>query len=701
MYYIKYYLIRKSDKETFNVDMKQDNLPFVIVGTTRPETILGDSAICINPNDKRFYNIDYIFDNYQKFNEEISKIRNKKNVNIDKLKKDLNETLKLERSNKYKLDKMCNIDETCETETGLMAINPLTNKLIPVIKDAHADLNLGTGVLKITPSHDNIDFKLSIKHNLEFIRMMDKHNKIDFEGSEYHGMSRFEARKLIVSYHSCVYSQENYDQILPFCSRSNDIVEPMIKEQWWMNCKSMAKKALDAVKNGEIKMYPEEAKSTWYRWLENIKDWCLSRQLWWGHKIPAYYYFNEKNEKCWIVSDNKNEVVKKMELGNGTSLTQDEDVLDTWFSSGLWPFSTLGWGWNDNSQLFKKYFPNSMLETGSDILFFWIARMVMLSYELIGSKPFDKILLHGIVRDAHGKKMSKSLGNVIDPIFVIEGISKEELIKNISINASADEKKRAEMSIIKDYPNGIPKCGSDALRFALLSYANGMKDINLDVLRVAGYSRLCNKLWNAFKFVQSSIEKFNTTELYLNELIIDFKLKRQHVWILNKLNVCIELMDKGYEEYNFMSITQAIHSTFLYDFCDVYIEFCKDRRDYDVKVLSYVFLQIVRLFNPLMPFITEEIHYSLTGKIIKTYPGQFKISSDLNEKLIKEFESVIQLSKLVNKGVKIEIDDLTIFDDIKRLVRKSLHQNINFNSFKFDQSDALVKQMNEIFYKEI
>ena len=280
----------------------------------------------------------------------------------------------------------------------------------------------------------------------------------------------------------------------------------MIKPQWWLNCTNMAKMAINAVKTNEIQLIPEEMKTIWYKWLGDIRDWCLSRQLWWGHKIPAYKYTINNDEK-WIIAESyekaKNIVFQRE--GKYLKITQDSDVLDTWFSSGLWPFTTLGWGWDNNNKqctsLFDNFFPNSILETGSDILFFWVARMVMLSYELIGTKPFNTILLHGIVRDAHGKKMSKSLGNVIDPIFVIDGASQEELISKISINVSNEEKKRAIASIKLDYPNGIPKCGADALRFALLAYTNGVKDINLDILRVAGYSRLCNKIYNAYKFI--------------------------------------------------------------------------------------------------------------------------------------------------------------------------------------------------------
>jgi len=399
-----------------------------------------------------------------------------------------------------------------------------------------------------------------------------------------------------------------------------------------LNCKDMAKKAIESVQNKRIIIIPSEAEKQWYRWLENIKDWCLSRQLWWGHRIPAY-----KVRSCneWYVGKSKEEIIMKNKNIKYEELEQDEDVLDTWFSSGLWPFAILGWP--ENTSDFMRYYPTSILETGSDILFFWVARMVMLGIELTGKEPFNQILLHGIVRDAHGRKMSKSLGNVIDPIFVIDGCSLEGLISCMkSGNLASNEVKKAEVVLRKDFPNGISKCGADALRFTLLSYTSGMKDINLNILRVEGYRRFCNKIWNAQKFVKLVIDEFITKDLSNIPIKEDYKkyflssssLERMKddgsiSWILKKRNETIESVEKALNCFNFMTATQIIHQFFIYDFCDIFIEIVKNNKTLNhISILLTVFIDCMKILHPFMPFITEEVfsNYFDTSISISSYP---------------------------------------------------------------------------------
>ncbi|KAI5169387.1 valyl-tRNA synthetase [Pancytospora epiphaga] len=652
MYFIKYKLIREGD------DPCSRYLPYIVIGTTRPETILGDTAVCINPDDKRFKDIQEIFRN-GKVND-VMNLRNKRcssekeeenmcdSKNTAGLVNSLEglaikEEMKMEKKNKYKTTKS-EISGDFYTMENLFAINPLTGKKIPVICDGQADLSFGTGILKVTPAHDPVDFLLGKKHNLESIQVIDDDNKIIVE-SPYKGMKRFEARKQIVmDLKDVLVDAAEHDQTLPICSRSGDVIEPMVRDQWWLKSDEMARAAIEGVKNGEIKIYPEEAVSIWNRWLENIRDWCLSRQLWWGHRVPAYKAGSGSNT-TWIVAETEEEALKIAKEKGYSSVTQDEDVLDTWFSSGLWPFSTMGWP-NETKDM-ERYFPNSMLETGSDILFFWVARMVMLSYELCGKKPFDTILLHGIVRDAHGKKMSKSLGNVIDPLYVIDGITLDELINNLSTgNLDRREVKRASDALRKDFPKGIPKCGADALRFALLSYSNGMKDINLDILRVQGYSRLCNKLFHACNFIVGRFGVIKREQLVISPQSI----LEHHRWILGKLNVLIADQHKTFETYNFMLGTQSVYAFFLHDLCDVALEASKvvSEREVDRSVMGYVFTAVLRLLNPYMPFITEDLHVKLFGETIVDYPS----TVDLD--LSNSFDDVIAVAKLC-RVKKVEV----------------------------------------------
>lgn len=651
LYYVKYHIT--CDPDVLDVH----RLPYVVIATTRPETILGDSAVCINPNDPRFECIDSIFASGKVsdlFNEGHRGVTRTTESNSSRNVE--NEEIKTERKNKYKMNREVDGDAV-ERRERLFAINPLTGEVLPIIFDVQAELDFGTGILKVTPCHDPVDFRLGKKHGLAFNKILDESNLITHP--MYLGMKRFEARRAVIEElwkRGMLVKEEKHNQVLPFCSRSNDIIETVVKEQWWCNCKGMAQKAIEGVRNKEIAIFPEEAKNVWFKWLENIKDWCLSRQLWWGHRIPAYRVHGSDE---WIVAETEEKALEMARKRGHDRIEQDEDVLDTWFSSGLWPFSALGWP--EETPDFRRYFPNSLLETGSDILFFWVARMVMLSYELTGTRPFDRIFLHGIVRDAHGRKMSKSLGNVIDPLYVIEGIELGAMIENLHKgNLDQREMRRAADALRRDYPDGIQKCGADALRFTLLSYTNGMKDINLDILRVQGYSRFCNKIWNAYKFVSMSSGLEGISDLSLAS-----DLKPHQRWILSRLNRVIEDQHKHINAFNFMAASQSIYQ-FFFEFCDVIIEVSKNDGPGSMSILRYVFISIVKILNPFMPFITEEIHSRLCSNTICDYPSI--LAGDFSN----SFEDVMSVVKICRSNEKVVVEDSPYTHYIRCLVRNGL-----------------------------
>jgi valyl-tRNA synthetase len=556
----------------------------IVIATTRPETVFADTAVCVNPNDER----------YKKYH-------------------------------------------------GKNVIHPVLGHSIPVICDEAAEIELGTGALKVSPAHDATDFVLGQKHKLKFVVIYDENNILNENCGPFAGMARYDAREAVIEFtkkNGTFRDEKLYPMSIPICSRSGDFVEPRLIPQWWLDCKDMAQKSVDVVRNGMIDISPKEHEKIWYHWLENIRDWCLSRQLWWGHRIPAYLVHVEGQntklqsleEQVWIAARNEQEALElaRQKLSdvdaNKISVSQDEDVLDTWFSSGLWPFSTLGWP--DKTPDFANFYPNQLMETGSDILFFWVARMVMMSIHLTGQIPFSKVFLHAIVRDAHGRKMSKSLGNVIDPLDVIEGITLNELQARLDQgNLDANEVKAAKEGQKCDFPHGIPQCGTDALRFALCSYISEGRDINMNINRVEGYRRFCNKLWNATRFALMKLGNEYQPEakicLFGKESMID-------KWILSRLNKAIEETNKSLESYNLMAATQAIHAFWLYELCDVYIEAIKpictpDNPDKDSRLCAtnvlYICLeQGLRLLHPFMPFVTEELYQLLPRRPNDTIP---------------------------------------------------------------------------------
>ncbi|KAI9462003.1 tRNA synthetases class I-domain-containing protein [Lactarius psammicola] len=476
---------------------------------------------------------------------------------------------------------------------------------------------------QITPAHDPNDYEVGVRHKLDFINILNDDDTFNTNvGPQFQGMKRFHARV----------------EVIPICSKSGDVIEPVLKPQWWVNCKPLAEEAIKVValqlifrtilkasdlcsapRAGELHIAPKQSEADWYRWLENIQDWCISRQLWWGHRCPAYF---TTDGKWWVVGRNLEEAtVRAKELAGSSvfKLEQDEDVLDTWFSSGLGPFSILGWP--NKTVDFEKFYPTSMLETGWDILFFWVARMVMLGLRLTGEMPFKEILCHAMIRDAHGRKMSKSLGNVIDPLDVIQGLFVENLHEKLyEGNLDAAEIEKAKLGQKKDFPKGIPQCGTDALRFALCAYSGGGRDINLEILRVEGYRKFCNKIFNATKFAMLKLDESfipeATPQPTGNETLVE-------KWILHKLNIATAETNKQLGERNFMAATNAVYNFWLYELCDVYIEAMKPMTDPTVSAETRISAQQtlytcldhgLRLLHPFMPFVTEELWQRLSRR---------------------------------------------------------------------------------------
>lgn len=538
----------------------------IVVATTRPETMLGDTAIAVHQDDDRYKHL-----------------------------------------------------------RGKFAIHPFLNRRLPIIVDEQVDKEFGTGAVKITPAHDPNDYEVGIRHGLDFINILNDDGTFNENaGEQFKGMKRFHARREVIKRLTdlglFVETKDNPMQI-PICSKSGDIIEPVLKPQWWVNCQPLATEAIKRTRAGELSIGPKQSEADWYRWLENIQDWCISRQLWWGHRCPAYFVriegedIDRNDGKNWVVGRTVEQATERAKIladGKNFTLEQDEDVLDTWFSSGLWPFSILGWP--EKTVDFSQYYPASILETGWDILFFWVARMVLLGVYLTGQMPFSEVLCHAMIRDAHGRKMSKSLGNVIDPIDVIHGLPLEQLHQKL-YEGNLDEKEilKAIAGQKKDFPKGIPECGTDGLRFALCAYSGGGRDINLEILRVEGYRKFCNKIFNATKFAMLKLDDSFSPETSAKPTGNESLVER---WILHKLNIAATQINTQLQERNFMAATTSAHNFWLYELCDVYIEAMKPLTDESVPLQTrrsaqqtlYTCLDHgLRLLHPFMPFVTEEL----------------------------------------------------------------------------------------------
>ncbi|TYK30353.1 valine--tRNA ligase [Cucumis melo var. makuwa] len=548
---------------------------YLTVATTRPETLFGDVAIAVNPQDDRY--------------------------------------------SKY---------------VGMTAIVPMTyGRHVPIISDKNVDKDFGTGVLKISPGHDHNDYLLARKLGLPILNVMNKDGTLNKVAGLYCGLDRFEARKKLwtdLEEMGLAVKKEAHTLRVPRSQRGGEIIEPLVSKQWFVTMEPLAEKALRAVEKGELTIIPERFEKIYNHWLSNIKDWCISRQLWWGHRIPVWYIVGKNPEEDYIVARNADEALEQAQkkYGKDVEIYQDPDVLDTWFSSALWPFSTLGWP-DETAEDFKRFYPTTMLETGHDILFFWVARMVMMGIEFTGTVPFSYIYLHGLIRDSQGRKMSKTLGNVIDPL-----------------------------DTIKEF-------GTDALRFTLALGTAG-QDLNLSTERLTSNKAFTNKLWNAGKFILQNLPTQNDSQSWDAILSFEFekddcllKLPLPECWIVSELHSLIDVVTISYDKFFFGDVGRDVYNFFWGDFADWYIEASKARLYQSggdsvalaQAVLLYVFKNILKLLHPFMPFVTEELWQALPNRkealIISHWP---QISLPRQASAVKKFENLKLLTKAIRNA---------------------------------------------------
>jgi len=519
LYYIRYPL--------------EDGSGYLTVATTRPETMLGDTAVAVNPEDKRYRHL-----------------------------------------------------------IGKKVILPLAGRIIPIIADEYVDVEFGTGALKVTPAHDFNDFELAQKHGLEFIQVIDSSGKMtSHAGSKYEGLDRYACRKAVVE---DLKAQGLLDRIEPYkhrvghCYRCKSVVEPMMSLQWFVRTKPLAEKAMEAVRQGRTRIIPSKWEKDYFNWLENIEDWCISRQIWWGHRIPAWYC-----SSCGEITVSEEDPSMCAHCGS-REISQDPDVLDTWFSSALWPFTTMGWP--EKTKELERFYPTSVLVTGFDILFFWVARMMMMGLHFMGDVPFYDVYVHALVRDAQGQKMSKSRGNVIDPLVMIE------------------------------------RYGTDAFRFTLAAFAAQGRDIKLSEERIEGYRHFINKIWNASRLVLMNLEDFDPS---ISKNYTTQPEQLFHRWILSRLHDVISEVRQAMDEYRFNDYAQTLYQFFWHEYCDWYLEMIKpefygedrDRRVTAQALVLFMLRQMLIMFHPIMPFVTEEIWHRLPGTEGSIMEASFPVES--------------------------------------------------------------------------
>lgn len=582
-----------------------DSEEFLLVATTRPETLLGDVAVAVHPDDERYAHL-------------------------------VGKDLQL----------------------------PLCDRRIPIVADSYVDKEFGSGCVKITPAHDFNDYELGKRHNLPLINIFTKKATINKNAPlAYQAMDRFVARDRILEdlkIQGCLIKTEPHLLNIPRGEKSNTVIEPLLTDQWYVKTKVLAKPAMEAVENGSIRFIPELWSKTYFQWMEDIQDWCISRQLWWGHRIPAWY----DSLGHVYVGQNEEDVRYKYHLDSSVSLRQDEDVLDTWFSSALWPFSSLGWP--KTSEDFETFYPTSILVTGFDIIFFWVARMVMMALKFTGQVPFKEVMITGLICDQDGAKMSKTKGNVLDPIDVVDGISLDDLIQkrtnHLMMQSMRDGIVKATQT---EFPQGIAAYGADALRFTYCAMASPTRMIRFDLNRVEGYRNFCNKLWNASRFVL-----LNTAEEKIDFGDGAFQYSSADEWILSTLQSTIASCHEHFKNYRLDYLASELYDFVWHQYCDWYLEFSKSIL-YDEEALAskkrgtrrtlvYVLEQILKLLHPLMPFITEAIWTKTTN-----------LSEDHSETIMLSQYPKVDAS-LINPELETEIDWLKKIIQAIRTIRSDL-----------------------------
>jgi len=548
---------------------------FIAVATTRPETMLGDTAVAVNPNDERYRHL-----------------------------------------------------------VGKTLILPLLNREIPLITDEFVDPAFGTGLVKVTPAHDPNDFEMGVRHNLEMISVIDEDGRMTEAAGPFQGMDRFECRREVLKQLKALGLLEkvsDHPHNVGHCDRCKTVVEPALSTQWFVKMQPLAEPAIQAVEDGRIRFVPENWAKTYFEWMRNIRDWCISRQLWWGHRIPAWYC-----ERCGEINVARETPTRCAKCGH-TELQQDTDVLDTWFSSGLWPFSTLGWP--DETEDLKKFYPTSVLITGFDIIFFWVARMIVSGLKFMGDVPFRTVYMHGLVRDAEGQKMSKSKGNVIDPLDVME------------------------------------QYGTDAVRFTLAIMAAPGTDISLSSEKMLSYRAFANKIWNASRFVLlnlESLQKRMTPGFSIASAPQSFAARKNELssidrWILARLNTTVGEINRALEEFRFHEASHQLYHFFWHELCDWYIEFVKPKivdkertgNDLSCDVLIFVFDQALRLLHPFMPFITEELWQRLPAPgrslAVQEFPKSHpELADAAAEKYVEALIEVIVKIRDIRRQMNVE-----------------------------------------------
>ncbi len=540
----------------------------LVIATTRPETLLGDTAVAVHPEDERYQHL-------------------------------IGQTLEL----------------------------PLCGRRIPIIADEYVDREFGSGCVKITPAHDFNDYEVGQRHQLPMINIFNLDGTLnDQVPPPYRGLDRFAARKQILKDLEALgllVEKKPHVLHIPRNDRGNHVLEPLLTEQWYVKMQGLADAGIKAVQTGEVRFVPDEWQNTYYRWLENIQDWCISRQLWWGHRIPAWY---DADGKIYV-GESEVAVREAHQLAPDVVLHQDEDVLDTWFSSALWPFSTLGWP--DQTPDFELFYPTSVLVTGFDIIFFWVARMIMFGLYFTQKVPFKTVYIHGLIRDGEGQKMSKSKGNVLDPVDLIDGIDLPSLLQKRTASMMQDSlKARVVKATEKQFPEGIKPHGTDALRLTFASIASLSRDINFDVKRLEGYRNFCNKLWNATRFVLMHLPEDEVVTPMMDQGEVNQALQEGrstteniHQYFEQRLGIVIETVTQAVDTYRFDLMAQTLYDFFWNDYCDWYLELCKiilSDPSFDLAEKAHarysllaMLEKILRLLHPIIPFITEEIWQTL------------------------------------------------------------------------------------------